>query len=73
VRELRATHSTLLTDLQHAYCEVANENIALTKELAQLRSDSSGTNDDVANLQDAIQALNAVSAPYFIFQLFRSS
>jgi hypothetical protein len=64
VRELRATHSALLTDLQHSFCEVANENLALSRELALLQQDSGGMQSDVVALQDTLQALNSVRFPH---------
>lgn len=60
VRELRATHSSLLTDLQHSFCEVANENMILSKELSVLQQDSTGMQEDVVKLQDTLLALNTV-------------
>lgn len=40
---------------------MANENVALAKELELLKRDSMATSEHVAGLQDAVKALNTVS------------
>lgn len=61
VRELRSTHSTLLSEMQQAFCEVANENSALSKELVSLQREHATASEDVADLQGVVHSLNTVS------------
>lgn len=61
VKELRSVHSSLLTELQHSFCEVANDNLNLTNELNSLQNAASVMQTDVVSLQDVVQTLNAVS------------
>ena len=61
VKELRATHSGLFTELQHCFCEVANENTRLHNELQSLQEEAGNMQSDIITMQDTMQALNSVS------------
>eukprot|EP01032_Pedospumella_encystans_P011294 gene11294-13139_t len=64
VRELRNVHSSLLTELQHSFCEVANDNVNLSNELTVLQNAASTMQNDVVSLQDTLQTLNAENEDY---------
>lgn len=66
MRELRSTHSNLLTELQQAFCEAANENMVLSKDRDAFQHDNTSMQHDVVALQDALQTLNSVRGSFLL-------
>ena len=62
MRELRTTHSGLLTELQHSFCQIVNDNIQLRGENGALQEENNRMRNDILSLQDALSQLNNVSA-----------